>query len=144
MCYRTEYIRMIISTVPTEWYHLVFNYISGSPASGEGIIIGHNGVEVGRSTQKVSLINNAGSGVVVIGRHLVQLEKDFASVMMDELLFFNRYPHRRSPDSVQYAQVILAGAYNIKCLPRLNYVCKRKSDIIILAIFMPPKINSHL
>ena len=90
---------MIISTVPAEWYHLVFNYIEDSPAGGNSVVIYHDGVEVGRRAQKVSYTNNAGVGIVVIGRHYVQaLEQDFASVMVDELLFFNR---KLTPDEVQ-------------------------------------------
>ena len=72
-------------TVPTEWYHLVFNCVSG-----DSVVIHHDGAEVGRSTQKASISNNAGPGVVVVGRYFVQSEQDFASVMVDELLFVNR------------------------------------------------------
>ena len=92
MDYRTEYIRMVISTIPTEWYHLVFNYIGESPVGGgDSVVIYHDGVEVGRSTQKTSYTASAGKGVVVIGKHLVHLDLEFASVMVDELLFFNRH-----------------------------------------------------
>ena len=92
MCYRTEYIKMIISTVPTEWYHLVFNYIGESPVGGgDSVVIYHDGAEVGSSTDKVSYSTTAGQGVVVIGKHFVQSEVGFASVMVDELLFFNRH-----------------------------------------------------
>ena len=95
----TSYIRVTISTVPTEWYHLVFNYVDGNSFSGESITIYHDGVEVGSSTQKTSYNNNAGQAVVVLGRYFVQtLEQDFASVMVDELLFFNK---NLSPEEVQ-------------------------------------------
>ena len=64
-------------TVPTEWYHLVFNYVGGSAASsGDSVVIYHNGAEVGRSTQKASISNNAGAAVVVVGRYSVQSEQD--------------------------------------------------------------------
>ena len=83
-------IKVTISTVPTEWYHLVFNYIGTKDA--EGVTIYHDGTEVGSSTQKTSFTRSTGPGVVVIGRYFVQyLEDFFASVMVDELLFFNRY-----------------------------------------------------
>ena len=91
MFFRTEYITMFISTVPTEWYHLVFKYIGESPVSVDSVVIYHDGVEVGSSTQKVSYSTTAGQSVVVLGRKLVQSELDFASVMVDELLFFNRH-----------------------------------------------------
>ena len=86
--FRTNYIKVEISTVPTEWYHLVFNYIGSS--NEDGVAIYHDGMVVGSNTQ-VSYNTNAGQGVVVLGRYFVHtLEQDFASVMVDELLFFNR------------------------------------------------------
>ena len=95
--FRTSYITVTFSTVPNEWYHLVFNYIGTNNA--EGIVIYHDGTEVGSSTQKTSYNNNAGQGVVIIGRYFAQaLEQDFASVMVDELLLFNR---KLTPEEVQ-------------------------------------------
>ena len=83
-------MKVTVSTIPAEWYHLVFNYVGTHNA--EGITIYHNGIQVGSSTQKISYARNARPGVVVIGRYFVQFqEKCFASVMLDELLFFNRY-----------------------------------------------------
>ena len=68
----------------------MFNYISSY--IGDRVIIYHDGAEVGVGTQKTPFgRNGGGAGVVVIGRNIVQLEQAFASVMMDELLFFNRY-----------------------------------------------------
>ena len=92
MCYRTEYIKVIVSTVPTEWYHLVFNYTGESPAGGgDSVVIYHDGAEVGSSTDKVSYSTTAGQGVAVIGRQFVQSELELASVMVNELSFFNRH-----------------------------------------------------
>ena len=88
--FRTDYIQVTDLTVPTEWYHLVFNYIGESSVGEDSVVIYHNGAEVGRSTNKVSYSTSARQGVVVIGKHRVQSEQDFASVMVDELLFFNR------------------------------------------------------
>ena len=79
---------MAISTVPSEWYHLVFNY---KKHYGDFIVIYHDGAEVGVGTQKTPFDRNGGAGVVVIGRNFVQSERAFASVMVDELLFFNRF-----------------------------------------------------
>ena len=84
-----NYITATISTVPPTWYHLVFNYIGTTNA--EGVVIYHDGVHVGSSTEKTSYARNTRPGVVVIGRYFVQLlEEGFASVVVDELLFFNR------------------------------------------------------
>ena len=75
----------------------MFNYIGTTNA--EGVVIYHDGIHVGSSTQKMSYARNGRPGIVVIGRYFVQfLEQYFASVMMDELLFFNRY---LTPQEVQ-------------------------------------------
>ena len=66
----------------------MFNYVGTNNA--EGVTIYHDGVEVGSSAQKVSYERTVGPGVVVIGKYNVHSEQDFASVMVDELLFFNR------------------------------------------------------
>ena len=43
------------------------------------------------ATQKIAYARNARPGVVVIGRYFVQFQEAyFASVMVDELLFFDR------------------------------------------------------
>ena len=82
-------MKVTISTVPTEWYHLVFNYIGTNNA--EGITIYHDGAEVGSSTEKPLGSRNGGPGVVVLGRYFVQFQEiNYASVMVDELLFFNK------------------------------------------------------
>ena len=50
MYFPTSYIRVTISTVPTEWYHLVFNYVGTNNA--EDVVMYHDGVVAGSSTQK--------------------------------------------------------------------------------------------
>ena len=78
------------TTVPTGWFHVVFNYIG--PDNGEGGTIYHDGVEELRKDYR----NNhgyayaAGSGVVVIGRPYPSSDEKYTSVMVDELMFFNR------------------------------------------------------
>ena len=88
----TDFMIVTISINPTDWFHMVFNYIGGSPTRGDSVIIYHDGAEVGSNTQKTQKVRNTGPGVVVIGRYFVQFQEQyFASVMLDELLFFNRY-----------------------------------------------------
>ena len=90
----SDKIEVTISTVPTKWYHLVFNYIG--PNNAEEVTIYHDGTEVGSSTQKTSFDINGGPGVVVIGRYYVQFQEQyFASVLVDELLFFEQETHCR-------------------------------------------------
>ena len=96
MHFRTSFIQVNVLAIPTQWYHLVFNYMGTS--SENDVVIYHDRVAVGSSAQ-ISLNTYAGQGVVVLGKYYVQaLEQDFASVMFDELLFFNR---RLTPAEVQ-------------------------------------------
>ena len=74
----------------------MFNYIGTNNA--DGVAIYHDGVEMEGNTQKTANTKNKGPGVAVLGRYFVQLEQYFASVMVDELLFFNRY---LTPQEVQ-------------------------------------------
>ena len=86
--FRTTYIRVDVSTIPTDWYHLIFNFFGASDA--EGVAIHHNGVKIG-SNRLAQYTNAAGQGVVVLGRYNVRADRDFGSVMVDEMLFFNRH-----------------------------------------------------
>ena len=69
---------------------MIFNYIG--TGHGEGVTIYHDGVEELRKDYR----NNnpygyaAGSGVVVIGRPYPSSDEKYASVMVDESMFFNR------------------------------------------------------
>ena len=69
-----------------EWYHLVLNFIN------PGIVVYHDGVQVVNTGAIQSYETSEGLGLVVIGRYEV-FEDDsteYTSLMMDELMFFNR------------------------------------------------------
>ena len=72
---------------PARWFHIVLNYIG--PNDGEGIRIYYNGVKVASDTTKGARSRSAGDGRIVVGRGLTNKDKDYASVQVDELLFFN-------------------------------------------------------
>ena len=74
--------------IPLDWYHLVFNYISTNET--QGIVIYHDGQEVARSTNEGTGPTTPGSGEVVIGRYFTSLDGAYSSVLVDEMLFFNR------------------------------------------------------
>ena len=76
------------TTVPTGWFHVVYNYIG--PGNGEGVAIYHDGVEELRKTDRSTHAYAAGSGVVVIGRAFPSRDEKYVSLMVDELMFFNR------------------------------------------------------
>ena len=60
------------------------------PNSGEGLRIYYNGAEVGSDTDKSPGSNSAEGGRIVVGRRWVNLDQEYASVQVDELIFFNR------------------------------------------------------
>ena len=74
---------------PTGWTHIVMNYIG--PNNGEGIRTYYNGTEVGNDPTKTALSRSAGDGRIVVGREYTDRDGAYASVMVDELLFFNRH-----------------------------------------------------
>ena len=55
----------------------------------ERFIIKYDGVEVASDIIKDGRPNNPGDGRIVIGRQLTRGDRDYASVEVDELLFFN-------------------------------------------------------
>ena len=76
------------TTVPSGWFHVVYNYIG--PNNGEGVTIYHDGVEEIRQGNRSPHVYPAGSGKIVIGRTHPSRDQKYASLMMDELMFFNR------------------------------------------------------
>ena len=70
---------------PTQWFHLVLNYLGPD----QGATIYQDGEEhLHQGLQDVT--QTAGTGIVVIGRHSPVSDDRYTSVMMDELMFFNR------------------------------------------------------
>ena len=87
------------------WTHLVLNYIG--PNDGAGIKMYINGAEVARDTTKDTHPRpagteeesdttkyggsySAGDGRIVVGRYYTNQDRYYASVQVDELLFFNQ------------------------------------------------------
>ena len=73
---------------PLEWHHLVFNYIVTNDT--QGIAIYHDGQELVSNTNGHLFSSSAGPGEVIIGRYLTSWDGAYSSVLVDELLFFNR------------------------------------------------------
>ena len=65
----------------------MLNYIG--PSDGEGIIVYINGTEVASVTTKFGLLFSAGDGRIVVGRRFTDLDGGYASVEVDELIYFN-------------------------------------------------------
>ena len=66
----------------------MLNYIG--PNDGEGLRIYYNGMEVTSDTIKSSAgPYSTGDGRIVVGRRLTNLDENYASVQVDELIYFN-------------------------------------------------------
>ena len=75
-------------SIPTGWTHIVLNYIG--PNDGEGIRVYYNGTEVESDTTKTTRSYAPGDGRIVVGRSYTDSDKYYASMHIDELIFFNK------------------------------------------------------
>ena len=66
----------------------MINYIG--PRNGEGVRVLFNGQEVARGPSRYSGSYPGGNGRIVIGRQFTGLGGSYSSVMVDELIFFNK------------------------------------------------------
>ena len=75
----------------------MLNYIG--PNDGEGIRIYYNGTEAASDTTRDGGSYSAGDGRIVVGRYYTDHDgaEDYASVQIDELIFFN---HALNNDNV--------------------------------------------
>ena len=60
------------------------------PNNGQGIRIYYNGTEVDRYTHTILDALSAGDGRVVLGRYKTNIDNNYGSVQVDELIFFNQ------------------------------------------------------
>ena len=77
--------------MPTGWTHIVLNYIG--PNDGEGIRVYDDGQEVevvGGRVKDSRIPPPAGDGRIVVGRGYTDKDADYASMVIDELIFFNK------------------------------------------------------
>ena len=73
---------------PPGWFHVVFNFIG--PNYGQGLRIYYNGDYYGVEQRLMEIESNGDAdGKVVIGRAFYEQNDLYASVQVDELLFFN-------------------------------------------------------
>ena len=84
--YFWSYFRLLYN----QWTHVVLTYIG--PNRGQGIRLFKNGVRISSkgSINRSSYNYTAGDGRVVVGRLYVNRDYKYASVEIDELIFFNQ------------------------------------------------------
>ena len=73
---------------PSGWTHIVMNYMG--PNDNEGTRVYYNGQELMIDVRSDDSGFSAGDGRIVIGRLLTSLDDFYRSIMVDELIFFNR------------------------------------------------------
>ena len=73
---------------PSGWTHVMMIYTG--TGNGEGIIVYYNGVEVARTTANGGGSYSTGDGRVAVGRYHTDKDERYATVAVDELIFFNR------------------------------------------------------
>ena len=77
-------------TIPnSEWFHVVFNFIG--PNFREGYRVYHDGQLVAEKVVIASSVRaQALDRKIVIGRQFTEVDGFYSSLIMDELMFFNR------------------------------------------------------
>ena len=77
-----------IPNVSNQWIHLVLNFIG--PNSGEGIQAFRDGALIAENQSGADGNNTVGDGRVIVGKKHSHLNKFYAQVEVDELIFFNK------------------------------------------------------
>ena len=73
--------------ISTGWIHVVVNYIGLN--NGEGTRMFIDSVEVSSATTKDTGLHSPGDERIVVGRWYKDKDDKYASVQIDELIFFN-------------------------------------------------------
>ena len=76
-----------IPNVSNQWIHLVLNFIG--PNSGEGIQAFKDGAFIGQHQSGADGTHTVGDSRVIVGRKHANVNKFYAHVEVDELIFFN-------------------------------------------------------
>ena len=75
------------TSVTADWTHVVLNYIGTEDVQGNKIYI--DGMAKMISFSLTAASHEEGDGRTVVGRYLTNVDDNYASVDIDELLFFN-------------------------------------------------------
>ena len=73
---------------PSGWTHIVVNYYGSN--STAGIKVFFDGTGTASDTVWSSDSRSTGDGRIVLGRRYTDQDRDYASVMIDELIYFNK------------------------------------------------------
>ena len=89
MVRRAEFHNVLLPFTNNHWFHIVFNYIGPDP--DEGYRVYHDGIQVVgdvgiQSDPRAPQVD----AKIVIGRRFTAMDGFYSSLVVDELLFFNR------------------------------------------------------
>ena len=92
---RAEFNRAFLRFTQDRWFHIVFNYLPSQPPNeGQGFTVYHDGVMV---TDGPTGVNSqptfrapAKDTRIVIGRRYTGEDRFYSSLIVDELIFYNR------------------------------------------------------
>ena len=76
------------TTISPEWFHLVLNYLGSGPS--QGVAVHQDCTEEVTGQNIPNQEHSPGFGVVVLGRFDALQDGRYSSVMIDELMLFNR------------------------------------------------------
>ena len=79
---------IILTPLSAEWFHLVLNYLGPDP--DHGVDIYQYGEDLMIDDNIVPNTSPSGTGVVVIGKSSPKADRGYSSIMVDEVMFFNR------------------------------------------------------
>ena len=74
--------------IPLGWFHVVLNFIGTN--SDEGFKLYYDGVEKDINLKTTTGNFTLGSGTVVIGKRSAFSDEGYSSVMVDEMMLYNR------------------------------------------------------
>ena len=83
---------------PTGWIHIVLNYLG--PNEDEGIRGYFDGTEVAIDTTKYPFSYSTGPGRIVVGKLYTDRNEKFASVQIDDLMYFNQTLKRQEIETL--------------------------------------------
>ena len=79
---------MNIPKVTNQWIHLVLNFIG--PMREQGIEVFRDGALITNPQSYVQFQRSRGEGKLILGRWYVNMDSGYATIDVDEVVFFNR------------------------------------------------------
>ena len=86
--YVTDGLFEVGHIIPTRWVHATLNHFGSK--DGQGVRMYLDGIEVASDTTKLLHLSATGDGRIIAGKLRTDSNACYASVEVDELIFFNQ------------------------------------------------------